>query len=297
MSEFTLQPTETRFHIKNALAMAMASELAYEGEAKIRTTCAEWGFKDSVFFDDTVSTQGFVAWNDDDILIAFRGTQANELADWHTDLKARFANVADLGRIHRGFNEATDSVWQTILDATQRGTRGRATLDLAKVLEDGGKVNIGQTESKSRIWITGHSLGGALSTVAAQRFTLGGAPHRHPLAGVYTFGQPRVVDEKLGIAVNDATKARYFRFVNNNDLVTRVPTRSMGYTHVGTFQYINTDATLQTDPSYWQTFLDRVTGRLEDFLEIFKGDLVTDGIEDHSMSNGYLAKIRLLAAT
>lgn len=294
MTDFPLRKDVNGFDIQNAYALAMASDLAYESEQKIVSTCLGWGFRDAAFFDDRTTTQGFVAWRDDTVLIAFRGTEPDAFADWRTDIDAGFEPAHPVGRIHQGFNRATTSVWPAILDAVRKASGSQPTLDLANVLAEGQKANIGQRGSTCRIWITGHSLGGALSTVTAQRLTLGDVADRFPIAGIYTFGQPRVVDEALGSALNDTTRARYFRFVNNNDIVTRVPTRAMGYTHVGSFRYIDTDGALHEDLSYWQTFLDRVTGRIEDFLEVFRLNLVPDGIGDHSMTDGYLAQIKKL---
>jgi len=98
--------------------------------------------------------------------------------------------------------------------------------------------------------------------------------------GLYTFGQPRVGDVDFATQFNLRYKQRTFRIVNNNDVVTRVPMRTMGFSHVGTHFYFDHDGKLYDDSklSWWFKFTDRIQGRLEDF-----GQLGLDGINDHSM--------------
>ena len=82
------------------------------------------------------------------------------------------------------------------------------------------------------------------------------------------------------------------RIVNNNDLVTRIPTRTMGYSHVGSFKYFTEDGDFVEEIGFWDLFLDRWRGRLQSVVK-----LGLDGIQDHSMS-GYRDCIdRLLYVT
>lgn len=68
------------------------------------------------------------------------------------------------------------------------------------------------------VWITGHSLGGALAVLAAARLKLQGiAPH------VYTFGQPRVAFGEFADRFDAELSGRLWRFVNQSDLVPRLP--------------------------------------------------------------------------
>lgn len=88
--------------------------------------------------------------------------------------------------------------------------------------------------SEWTIYVTGHSLGGALSTLCAlelatRRGWAGGAGG--PRIVNYSFGSPRVGNRAFADAFNDAVPCAW-RVVNNNDAVALVP-RLMGYAHVG----------------------------------------------------------------
>ena len=99
----------------------------------------------------------------------------------------------------------------------------------------------------------------------------------HRIANVATFGSPRVYANINGYE-SHPINSRTWRYVNNNDVVTRVPTRPQGYGHVAKLMWIDADGSVHQDWSRWQRFKDRVRGRFEDFL---KPGL--DGIKDHSI--------------
>jgi carbon monoxide dehydrogenase subunit G len=54
----------------------------------------------------------------------------------------------------------------------------------------------------------------------------------------------------------------------------------MGYSHVGTFLYINTKREIDTDIAWWYRFVDSVSGILEKF-----GDRKLDSVEDHAIGH------------
>jgi triacylglycerol lipase len=98
-----------------------------------------------------------------DRIVAFRGTA--DLRNWLTDLDCEMTPLCwASGKVHRGFAAALESI--------------AAPLDAALDPAD-----------PRRIWITGHSLGGALAMLFALRLKL---RRGVDAAGVYTFGQPRV---------------------------------------------------------------------------------------------------------
>jgi triacylglycerol lipase len=247
LEKFTFHPAAAGYDAVNAYALAHAAQLAHSSESDIRRTVdAKWDFPKFRFFNKQ-DTQGYAAANDKMILLAFRGTEVTHLRDWMTDLRIKQVDTP-FGAIHTGFKEALDRVWEEVLITFRIFHRGQP------------------------IWITGHSLGAALATLAAQRLMA----ENINFNGLYTFGSPRVGNPAFCEACNKAFAARTFRFVNNNDVVTRVPQRVLGYDHLGTLKYLDHEGKVQDDLSFWEAFLDRVQGRWEDFLS--PG---TDGINDH----------------
>ena len=83
------------------------------------------------------------------------------------------------------------------------------------------------------LYITGHSLGGALATVATQilewdsRFT-------DQIAACYTFGSPRFGNDEYDSSI----KSMFYRVVNTTDIVTIVPLLLMGFVHVGDVRFL-----------------------------------------------------------
>ena len=90
------------------------------------------------------------------------------------------------------------------------------------------------------VFVTGHSLGGALSTLCAYELatrpkwasTANATNTRTPPTIInYSYGSPRVGNKAFADAFNAAVPNAW-RVVNNNDAVALVP-RLMGYSHVG----------------------------------------------------------------
>jgi triacylglycerol lipase len=83
------------------------------------------------------------------------------------------------------------------------------------------------------VWFCGHSLGGAMATICTYRCKASSIV-RDPQE-LHTFGSPRV-GCKRWIRHAEVT---HFRWVNNNDIVTRVPPVFMGYRHCGNEMYLD----------------------------------------------------------
>lgn len=231
MTAITFDPANVQFSLANANSLALCANLAYEKDAAVTSTMAGYGY-DAKFMDyDDV--QFFVAHDDDAIIISIRGTTSIE--DWMRDGDIKLQTVRPrMGKVHAGFMRCLNKIWDPLL----------------------AQVQAAQTKAQP-IWITGHSLGAAIATLAMARFTL---ELDKPVNGVYTFGQPRVCDREFARIYNHECKSRHFRFVNNNDIVTRIPTREMCYSHVGTLRFFDADGTLHDDMSYWNQFLEAIKG-------------------------------------
>ena len=162
--------------------------------------------------------------------------------------------MAGHGRVHAGFYDALSHVWRDLEDVVRQFNH----------------------QFTKTVWVTGHSLGGALASLTVARWLDSG----RPVHGMYTFGQPRTGDNSFARNFNFNFMPRAFRMVNNNDLVTRIPPRSFGFSHLGSFKYFTDEGNLEHHIGWWDLFLDSWQGHIH---EIFSGDI---GFGDHSMT-GY----------
>ncbi|MEN8216132.1 MAG: lipase family protein [Pseudomonadota bacterium] len=252
MSNFSMHNTAI-FSLQNAYNLALASQIAYENKETIRDKVTkEWGLEDFCFFD-VEGCQGFIMSGAEFIVTAFRGTERN-IEDWLIDIDFELVDGPLDSEVHSGFYNSLSHVWKDIERTIAR---------------------FRQNKPKS-IWFTGHSLGAAMATLAVARFI----DNAWPVNGLYTFGQPRTGNQIFARNLNLKFKPYIFRFVNNNDIVTRIPPRQIGYRHVGTLKYFKENGDLTSDISSWERFLDSMRGRIEDILE-----WGTDGIKDHKIDN------------
>lgn len=202
--------------LERALLMAELSMISYLPLEQTEKAAKRLGFSETIFFDNDGS-QAYLFANDIDIVIAFRGTEPNEWNDIKADLDATKALAETVGRVHRGFKKEVDDIWpllEKMLSANQK------TLD-------------------KYLWFTGHSLGGAMAAICAGRCQLS-AIKTYP-EQLHTFGSPRVGTKRY---INHA-KIDYYRWVNNNDVVTRTPPAWMGYRHAGKEMYLDSDGRLK----------------------------------------------------
>jgi len=184
-----------------AETLARACEHAYEAPVFAAERFAELGLDrcEPIIYHSMV---GYVASHDNVAVVAFRGTDFNEWSDWGVN-KRITPEATDDGSIHSGFSRAYDGL----------------SAQVSQLLA-GRKID--------HLWLTGHSLGGALATVCAYRLESSGEHHIH---GLLTFGQPRIAKIELARRLDVLLDDRYAWFVNGNDMVPKTP---RGYDPAGT---------------------------------------------------------------
>ena len=153
-------------------------------------------------------TQLFYAISASQVLVAWRGTEMEGLADLITDAtfrpvkpeiealcepKVPCPDLTSLGSVHLGFR-----------DAFEVARRNYAN-DLGKVIPE--------KAVDRKLFICGHSLGGALGLIHAASLL-----NHNPL--LYTYGMPRTFTL---LAVQYLGDLWHFRHVNDTDLIPRVP--------------------------------------------------------------------------
>lgn len=233
-----------------AAHMAGFASLVYQDRDKIELQVKALGFNEFAWFD-TDGTQVFACRksNANNIFIVFRGTEPNQMKDILADVKAWRKPAREKGLVHFGFAQALDKVYDNIVQW------------LSEQKLDGER----------NITCTGHSLGAALATIMASRLDAN---------ELYTFGSPRVGNRAFVKEMNN-DGIKHYRFVNNNDIVTKVPF-PIRFVHHGELVYINHHGNIRK-MSPWQRFKDQWRGRMR---ALAKGQPF-DGIFDHSMDLYY----------
>ncbi len=232
--------TQGSVNVANAYWMARLSALAYQSEHAQRTALTALGapIDDAHYrFFDQAGMQAFYVATDHAAILAFRGTEGGSLRDLWTDAAALNRVQAWVGRVHRGFEEGTEALWHD-------GGLG----DFLRSRHGYDRKVDGPRPSRLPLFVTGHSLGGALATLATMRSlidgcledqratlprSLGCKDRRIVVTSLMTFGAPRVGDPTLAAWLGAELSERgvsAHRFVNESDVVPQVPV--IDYRHV-----------------------------------------------------------------
>lgn len=222
---WTREDLTTRWTANPPWVLAHMAHAAYHAKSKVTAVLGRLGATEVRFYDRDGAQAFLAAWPDKAIL-AFRGSEPRETSAsaavpglrLSPELVAWLSNdvLADLafrttvfdGRqgveVHTGFLREIDKLWQDHIASDLDGIAAPAA----------GSAGV-------PIWVTGHSLGAGMATLAAMR---------RPFHGVVTFGEPRVGRGLDGILGADI----HTRYVNGDDPVTDIPPKAFGYQHHGT---------------------------------------------------------------
>ena len=222
-------------------------------------------------------------------IVVFAGTQLNERADIITDARNSAKKMLDplgrglIGHVHSGFLDAATFVWPKILAET--------------------------TGKNKPIFITGHSMGGALAVITAANYLAVNSPTTR-LKAVYIFGAPRVGLSNF-VEWYDQSMRNLdvgMRMVTiDDDPITAIPDNITGLiggslAHIirGGWRHIGQNKALNEYVLWAKTRPNRLKIRGEDALQrlTLKGRhfilKLTQGIKDHAQSN-YLSVIEQVA--
>jgi len=208
----------------NAVRYLFYSYAAYCSSSALTSWNCPWCSGDdytltdvSTVSDDPSNSFGFVGYNSahDEIVVSFRGTEPTSLTNWVEDLtidKVDFPGVSG-AHVHSGFYNNYLSVSQ------QTETAVDALLALYP---------------SATVYFTGHSLGGAMATVAtldaAVSWNIAGDQLAH-----YSFGSPRVGDPTFATSFTTIVGSdNHYRVVNDDDLVPHVLPMIAGFHHIPT---------------------------------------------------------------
>jgi hypothetical protein len=236
---------------RNACTLALASDLAYMGQAEgAEAFRTQLGLDAKLF--SVGNTQAFLLTNDEHIIVAYRGTESpttiEGLKDWLLTDAANLLIVPEgrLGtdlaaagvgaRFHQGFVKAIGDIWDPLFEAVQAERQRR----------------------DRPLWLTGHSLGGALALLAGWLFRRKFVPVHQ----IYTFGGPMIGNKTAVEAIDRELAGRIFRYVNRPDPVPLLPTVSLIGNH---YEHCQTETMLGAvveSVNFLQRLADKGAGEL-----------------------------------
>jgi hypothetical protein len=139
-------------------------------------------------------------------VVVFRGTQFTLRADRMVDLNVLPVQFLNGSRVHRGFNYALNE-----------------PTDSEKSVSTLLRERLRQLPQNTKVYVAGHSLGGALATLFTAQLALEqSVPYN--VEGLYTFGSPSVGDTRFGEQLNAGLAkmgAWHGRFHRGSDFVVR----------------------------------------------------------------------------
>jgi triacylglycerol lipase len=260
-------PSANGYHCENAVLTVQAADLAYKSRADIEKFAKLWGFNDVTHVEHAgTDAQGFVAFDRDKntLLVSIRGSESRRDMQMDAGVKAVDGARFGGGKVAVGFAAQADGLLPQI----------RAALDKHAV----------DPANPPNVVFCGHSLGGAVACLCEGALAVSlrddSRTKHFRLTSPYTYGQPKTGDAtwvKGFEQLLQGHKARWYRFVNNNDHVTRIPP---GYAHGGVLLYIDRRGALHPPQS----------GMRERDQSGLLGAL-TDGANDHRC-RFYIAFVR-----
>jgi len=161
------------------------------------------------------SIYGFAGVSEGYIVFSFRGTKLASILNYLSDIwfwaQPPFEDAIPGARVHGGFLAAYMSLRSQVVDAG---------LELSKKYP------------KLAFAVVGHSLGGAIATLAAADLAIA-REVKNPVE-LWTFGSPRVGNKIFADYLDEHYLDQSFRITNNRDPIPRLPPYFFGVEHVDT---------------------------------------------------------------
>jgi predicted lipase len=163
---------------------------------------------------------GYVGYSGTTVQVVFRGTVVQELQNWIDDLNFAHAIPYPLipgAFVHSGFYNS----WISVRDQVVAGIK-----------------QVYDVITPSQYYFTGHSLGAAISVLAA--FEIGSIVDVPVIC--YNYGDPRVGDQTFAKYFNQHIDTTW-RITNQRDIVPHLPPMRLGFWHIATEVWWNTTTT------------------------------------------------------
>jgi hypothetical protein len=223
---------------------ALASDAAYnDGGAHLKRTALREGYEVTEFsasIDGEQVPAGLVLYKDGKVVVAYHGTETNQ--DIRTDLaafiKVKASDVGLTGYVHSGFSErylqSRDAVKDIIASTLARHKKSAEDVEFG---------------------LTGHSLGGALATLAAADFKTSLAQNSR--LQLITISSPRVLNAEAANHLEQLIGTdKMLRLWRPYDPVAAGLLGVVGYKHTGTSIALGS----KLNPHTLTTTVDEATG-------------------------------------
>jgi len=220
-----------------SIRMAECSKLAYQEEHVLKNHLKD-GQMELKFIRDK-DPQFFLAEHAHYVVLAFRGTESDNIRDIITDLSIKRQSTKQ-GKIHTGFLNSYCRVHH----------------QLSSYLKN----------TKKPIYITGHSMGAALAVIATAQLS------SFTLSACYNFGSPHIGSPEF----DSHLKVPVYRIVNVGDIVPSLLNLHMGYYHPGYTYYLTKDSQLTRSLGISQRFSNFVTHQKYKLLKKNQKDLLAN---------------------
>lgn len=271
-AEFTELNPKKSYSPETALSLAAACDIAYKSEKTIKKAVKRWNYEFGAFVNkqkgSNIDTQAFVMTNSKSIVIAFRGSESIE--DWITNFHA----VGDPGpftstNAHEGFQ---DALFPAVI----------------KIIQTINNLQSKDQEKPKAVWLTGHSLGGALASLFAGMLLENGIN----VDGLYTFASPRPANHQFMDQLNASLKDKpHYRVVNHEDIVPHLPPEPF-YSHSGR-RIILSKKAMSTKNTDWTNIRKKMLSYLFDIKNIFEAKIDVYGNHVlHDSERGYLVRLK-----
>ncbi len=254
---------EIKYSESNALYLARACNLSYCSEEEISNIIDNNNYNFEGFISISkkhdIDTQCFVMSDSNNIIVVFRGS--NSPKDWLGNFQA----VLDPGpltntKAHEGFQDALFP----------------AIIKLTNCIDKANPKN-------KKIWVTGHSLGGALASLYSGML----AENGYKVYGLYTFASPRPGNQNFCNELNNKIEGPHYRVVNKGDLVPHVPPEPF-FSHAGKRIILDSEDRDDSENSWLQQRINAVKKFVDKTVDIF--DVVDNHLLDGD-SDSYLPRL------
>jgi triacylglycerol lipase len=173
---------------------------------------------------------GFLAQDEasNNLMIVFRGTMTRP--EWLTNIQFKpgsdpFLNQEALGKVHRGFHKIYTRNDRGALPFNPKDDKPSIKDTLEAAIRGGAGSAAEPCSPEAQVFVTGHSLGGALATLATLHIKEMHYFKTKPI--LYAFANPRVGGLRFFEQFQDL---ECYRIANTEDIVPTVPLASVEFT-------------------------------------------------------------------